>query len=583
MIRGWIHSFAAFARRLSDSTHGAVALIGALSLTTIVGMGAFAVEATQGYAVDTTNQRVADMAALAGALAYNVNSSTNEMTATAKAVVVAQGIAASAATVALVTDASSSRQLVEVTITTAVPLALGRVFTAALSYDVTAVGAATTTTIATTTPPCIAALSSSPAYAITMTGNSSVTAAGCAVDTNAGVSVAGSASIAAKQVDAGKTVSKSGGASITTSPTANNVFASKANAASDWMSGDAALKLLLCQVNKLTGTSDSDYADGNTLCTSPLVTPPAAGTSDWDLNYNPAVNVAAYRTSNNTYVIPAGTYSIRTLTLQGGITATFQGPVNLTIGSISMGGGTVLHVGSGNIGINGKIDLSGGALADFDVGVGNTVTIGSSGGVAINIGGGSKLCFTANCGTPTAAAGTFSAGGNITSNGGSTIVFPKAATHVIAGNLDLSGSSTFGSGSYVIKGNFTNNTGGTMTGVDVSFGLGGTFALSGGTSLNLAAPGAASSYGIPGLLLATKSTADTSIGGGSSNQYAGLIYAPKSDMSISGGASMSASGSACMMLIVSTLSMTGSGATSTGTCSALSGATGPVPSVSLFR
>ena len=135
----------------------------------------------------------------------------------------------------------------------------------------------------------------------------------------------------------------------------------------------------------------------------------------------------------------------------------------------------------------------------------------------------------------------------------------------------------------VIKGNFTNNTGGTMTGVDVSFGLGGTFALSGGTSLNLAAPGAASSYGIPGLLLATKSTADTSIGGGSSNQYAGLIYAPKSDMSISGGASMSASGSACMMLIVSTLSMTGSGATSTGTCSALSGATGPVPSVSLFR
>jgi Flp pilus assembly protein TadG len=82
MVLARISLTAPFLRRLSRNTRGGVALIGALSLTTLIGMGAFAVEATRGYAADANNQRVADMAALAGALAYNVNSNTGQMTAT---------------------------------------------------------------------------------------------------------------------------------------------------------------------------------------------------------------------------------------------------------------------------------------------------------------------------------------------------------------------------------------------------------------------------------------------------------------------------------------------------------------------
>jgi hypothetical protein len=579
MVRGWIRSFSRAARCLCTATHGGVAVIGALSLTTIVGMGAFAVEATQGYAAKTNNQRVADMAALAGALAYNVNNSTSEMTATAKAVVAAQGLPANSAAVALTTDAASGKQLVQVTVTSNVPLALGRVLTSALSYDVSAVGAATTSTTA--TPACIAAVSGTPATGIAMSGGTSITASGCAVATNAGIAMTGSASITGKEVDAGKSISKSGGASIATSPNGGNVHAGKAHATSDWMLDDAGLKLLLCRVNKLNGTTDSDYPDGNTACASPLVTPAAPGPQDWSLDYSPDSAVAAYWKGSGAYIVPPGTYAIRNLSLAGGITATFQGPVNLTIASISMGGGTTLHIGNGNISVSGKIDLSGGALADIDVGVGNAVTIGATAGTAISVGGGSRLCFTANCAAPTAAAGTFSAGGDITSNGGSTIIFPKAATHVIDGDLDLSGSSTFGSGSYVIAGDFTNNTGGTMSGADVTFALGGTFTLSGGTSLDLAAPGASSSYGVPGLLFATKSSADSRIGGGSSDQYAGLLYAPDSDLTISGGAAISANGSNCMMMIVGTLTLSGGGSTSTGTCPNLASRT--VDDVALFK
>jgi len=560
-----IRSIAARLRRFAGDAQGAVAVIGALSLTTMVGMGAFAVEISRGYAADTANQRIADMAALAGALAYNVNSNTSQMTATAKAVVVAQGLPASAATVALVTDAASAKQLVQVTVTTAVPLALGRVFTSALSYDVTAVGSATTTATTTTAPPCIAALSSTPTNGITMSGGTSLSAPGCAINTNAGITVPWGTYISAKQANAGKSVNNPGNG-LTTSPTAANIQQNKANAATDWMKDDAVLKAALCQVNKLTATTDADYADGNTSCISALATASATSTEDWDLNYSPAANVAAFRTSNDTYVIPGGVNrNIRNLNIAGGMTVTFQGPANLTIASLNMGG-TALHIGNGNIVIGGKIEMNGGSLIDIDVGVGNTVTLGSSGGVSINVGG-----------------GKFSAGGNIVTSGGSTIIFPKAATHVINGDLSLNGSSTFGSGTYIIKGGFTNNTGGTMAGTEVSFVLGGTFTLSGGTSLDLSAPGAASSYGIPGVLIATKTSSATLIGGGSGNKYAGLLYAPKSDLTLKGGASMSAYGSNCLMMILRTLSLLEGGSASTGACSSLSGSSSNTANVALFK
>ena len=589
MIRGWIELISAVSRRLAGSTRGAVALIGALSLTTIVGMGAFAVEATQGYAADANNQRVADMAALAGALAYNVGSSTSAMTATAKAVVAAQGIPATAADVQLVTDAATSKQLVQVTVTTAVPLALGRVFTSALSYDVSAVGSATTTT--TTAPPCIAALSNSPTYGVTLSGGVSISAPGCAIDTNAGVTVPWGTHITAKQVNAGKTVNNPG-SGITTSPTANNIVQNKSGAATDWAKDDANLKLALCKVNKLSGYSDPDYADNNTVCTTPLVTiNSVAGAGDLPLDYSPGAGLSAYwNSSSKTYDIPASYITsiydnkIANLNVSGGITAYIRGPLTLDIGNVSMGG-TALHFGSGNISI-GTISTNGGSVVDFDVGVGNTITMGTGfGTTAINLGNGSKFCFTlatpTGCSAPTAAAGVFSINGNIVTGGGSAMSFPKAATHVVNGNISSSGAMTFGSGTYYINGNFTNSTGGAMTGVDVTFALSGTIALAGGTSLDLSAPTPFSSYGVPTVLIATKTSSATTIGGGATGKYSGLIYAPKSALNVSGGATLSSNGGACLMLIVSTFSL--SGGTSVGSCSGAAGSSSSTASVALFK
>ncbi|QTH20894.1 hypothetical protein HRJ34_21635 [Rhizorhabdus wittichii] len=625
MVRAWMSSMAAHGAGLARATRGAVAVIGALSLTVLVGMGAFAVEISRGYAADTANQRIADMAALAGALAYNVNSNPSEMTATAKAVVVAQGLPASAATVALVTDSATSKQLVQVSVTTSVPIALGRVFSSALAYDVTATGSATTTATTTTAPPCIAALSSTPTYGITLSGGVSITSPGCAVNTNAGVTVPWGTTITAKQVNAGKGIDNPG-KGITTSPTANDIVQNKASAATDWMKDDSTLKGLLCKVNQLSGYSDPDYADGNRSCTTPLVTPTtqtSASTEDYILNYSPAANVAPYWNSGTkTYTFPAKSYDLRDIVMSGGITAVFEGPLTLKARSVSMGGsgmtigdgavtvtglfdfnngsvvtigngdhsfgslnvsgGRTLNVGSGGFMLGGGIVIAGGTTIRIGIGVGDAVTIGNASGTAINLGNGSTLCFTANCASPTAAGGTFSVNGLITTGGGSTLILPKAATHVINGNLSSSGAMTFGSGVYILNGNFTNGTGGAMTGTDVTFAMSGTYSLAGGTTLDLAAPGALASYGVPGILFATKTSSASTMGGGASGKYAGLIYAPKSDVTLTGGASMSGNGSNCLMMIVSTLNLSG-GTNVASACSGLSGTSSSVANVALFK
>lgn len=630
MIRAGISSFATVSRRLRDSTRGAVALIGALSLTTLIGMGAFAVEATQGYAAKVSNQRIADMAALAGALAFNASSDQTVMQRTAEAVVKASGLAATTVATVLITD-SLGNNVVKSTVTTQVPLALGKILSGSISYDVVSAGMASTSATVSATPPCIAALSGAGTYGITLSGGTLIDAPNCAINTNSGVTVPNGTRINAKQLSAGKAINN-GSPGIVTSPTAGN-FAVKSNPASDWMLASDPLKQALCKVNKLVPQSDSDYADGNTACINQLVTPsaisPVSGSAqNYTTGYRDRANGGydAYQTANYSckYVFPAGDYEFGDFVVGGGCDVTFQngnlkfrsldmsggtmivGSGNFTVvgefkvnadnpivigngahsfGSLKILGGKKLDLGSGNFYVTGGISVSGGAYLKAAIGVGQTVTIGPinpTSGNSITISGGSQICFTADCTVATAAAGLFSANSSIVNDGGgSLIVFPKSETHIVNGNLALSSGAIFSPGLYVVKGNFTNGTGDPMRGTDISFVLGGTVAFSGGTTLNLAAPGSSSTYGIANVLLASKTTAATKIGGGANGKYSGLIYLPKSDLVIDGGASAS-SGSACMMLIVNTLTLNG-GTSASSSCTGISSGASSVAKVALIQ
>ena len=597
-------------RRLFAAEGGSIVVMAAFALTAVMGMAGLAVELGNGYATKVRNQRVADMAALGAALAYQSSSqSTSAATQVAKDIVVANGLPSSAATVAF--TQVSGIDAVQVKVTTSVPIKMASLITSAASYDVTNSAAASLS--AAGGAGCVTALSSSKP-AIDMGGGAKLSAGGCAVVTNGTLSLSGGAQVTTKQVVASET-SVGGGASITTTPSTNNIV-TKSNGASDTIKNQSAVMTALCYVNKLNSTSDSDYVDGNTNCASQLKSPDTVnptGAADWDMtSKKPSANVAAYW-NGSSYVVPAGpTYNIGNLTIDGNVTftgpttiiadsITLNGGASLTIGdgvvkvagavklaggatvtigngdhsfgSISIGGGSKFYTGTGNLNVTYDINVDGGGSeAKFAPSTGNTVVIGANKGIAISISGGSTVSFD-RYGTSVATGGTqsagpvgFSAGGSIKSSGGSMVVFNKAAVHVIKGDLDLNGSSVMGSGLYVIGGNLSNNTGGTMTGTDVSFALGGSFTLAGGTSLDLAASSTSSGYGIQDILVVTKSSSTVSIGGGSSDKYSGVFYAPKAEIKLTGGAALSNNGSKCLMLIVNSVTMAGGADFGTNSC-----------------
>jgi len=256
-----------------------------------------------------------------------------------------------------------------------------------------------------------------------------------------------------------------------------------------------------------------------------------------------------------------------------------------SFGSITIGGGKSLSIGSGNFYVVNSLSLAGGAWIKVGISTGDTVTIGHDGSNAITVGGGSKVCFTSDCSMATAEAGTFSADGNVNvQGGGSLLVFPKAEYHVINGDLIATAGVLFGPGLYVIKGDFKNTTGSgsdSMNGTDVTFALGGTFNFAGGSRFDLEARSSATGdYGIQDMLFLTKSSSATTLSAGATGLASGMIYAPNSAFSSSGGSHILGAGQ-CMMLMTNTITVTGSGTIYTGNCGSVGSVSGDTNTVRL--
>lgn len=533
-------------RRLLAAERGTIMVMAAFALTAVMGMSGLAVEVGNGYSTKIRNQRVADLAALGAAQAYQNGQSATVATQVAKDIVAASGLPASAATV----DASGKVggvNAVQVTVTTAVPVRLAQAVMNNTSYNVTSYAAASL--VSTSTPGCITALSSAVAYGVSTTGGTHLTASGCAVLTNSGVSATAGTSITASQVVAGKTVydqptTWNGAPAITTTPTANNIKQNKSGAASDTVGGDARV---------IAGFAKVGHADP--------VTPPPGTAQAWTFDSSHSGAVAPFW-NGSAYVVPAGTYNVTNMNVNTNVT--FQaGSTVYVSGNISVGGGMKLVMAANTtLNIGGKIDVGG--AATMSVASGNTTIGKDSSGTSINIGGSGVVSF---------GDGTFSANGNITTQGSSSITFGATASHYINGSLTLNGSASFGAGGYYINGNFTGSSSGNLTGSGVTFFLAGSISASGASAMNLAAPTTDAGGGITDLLFATKSTAQTKLGGGSSAIYAGVVYAPNSDMVMDGGAGAAGNGR-CFALVVNTFTMNGGTAAGTACTSFNGGSTG---------
>lgn len=449
-------------KRLWADRGGAVGIIGALSVTGVLGMGAFAVDINQGYHERMRNQRIADMAALAAAVAYQSSSNAAILVPTAQDVALANGLTGATVTATVVADTPAPGQSsVRVTVSTMVPFALGQALGFSGSYEVGSVALANLPS-PTPTPACFIGLS---------TGTAISTSGGATINTpNCGVAGVGSVNNGGTGITASAIVSGSGAvinnygtlsanqityatsftnpAWNTNVPTADKRF-QRATTVSDPLANDTNL----AAARTLIGTYDAPPA---------LANPSTSAAADWTFNYSPAANVAPYRVGTSAvYRVPAGTYSIGRMTVNGGITVIFEGSSTINIHNGVSNGGSALTFPSGTVRINGGFNSgsSGVTFGDANVHIGSgTVSFAGTS----RFGNGSVIInapLTLSGGTSVTMGNGYHAFSALTIGGGSWMRLGDGNVDVIAGvNVD-GGGSTFaaGNGNYRIGPNGSGN------------------------------------------------------------------------------------------------------------------------------
>ena len=192
LVAGWLGPDVAHERRAS------IAIVGGAVIAMLATMAAVAVDLGTGYLTKVADQRFADSAAYAGALAYNSSSSTTTMKSAVSNLAALNGLPAGAAVASLVASPSGDgNSAVQVTVSTISPLYLAEVFQSSKTLSVAATSYAEVKPNASA---CIIALLTK-AAGVTLSGGTTVTASACAVASNNTVTVPCGTTITTKTLD----------------------------------------------------------------------------------------------------------------------------------------------------------------------------------------------------------------------------------------------------------------------------------------------------------------------------------------------------------------------------------------------
>jgi hypothetical protein len=605
---------------VSRQRRASIALVGAAVIAMLVSLGAVAVDLGTAYLAKVSDQRAADSAAYAGALAYNTNSSIATMNSAVSNLAALNGLPAGAATASLVASPSGDgNNAVQVTVTTAAPLYLAEIFQ---KNTILSVSATSYAEVKPNASPCIIALLPK-ATGVALSGTATVTAAACAVASNNTVTVPSGTTITTKTVDYNGAVPSQPGGGI--QPPAGTASVNIIKVATvDPLGSNAAVAAAfthLANMATLTGPSGPTVAGGTSVVfNSTQATVKAA-----------LITIGCsglYASSTWTVTCPAGgTYNFNTISLHGGITLNFavggsptntydfSGPLDLSSGAGGSFGPGTYNVAGGIITGGGSTFSFGtavGAYSTYNIGAGTvkcdktyysicndgtSLTFGAgsytiAGGIcncasgtlsigagssnnSFNIGPGSAGYAINAPGTTTLgdmSSGTFQAVGNITTPGGTNFTLSAAPAHDLNGAFNLAGSATLGAGTYTVAGVFAlgaGGGGGTVSGTSVTIITSGAFSVAAGYSnVTLTAP---TSGTLQALVVASNGGGGASFSrGASGNSLSGAVYFPNSAITLSGAGSVGSGAGQCLELIGSAITLSG-GSTAASTCAGLAG------------
>lgn len=434
-----------FLQRLRGDAAGAIGVLGALVLVSVIGVSALALEYGHALLERSENQRVADLAAYGGALVYNSSGdSSADAQSAATNIAALNGLSGSGATVTpsvVSSPTGDGNSAVEVAVTTNVPLVLARVLTSNTTIPVTATAYAE---IDANAPACIIALSSTPATCtsgvsggVTLCGGATLSAPNCAVASNSTVTAhAASNTVTTSVVDYHS--------STAPSPTAAFVKSGGGTPPFD----------KVATPDPLAGNSAVAAATGRFTPPFPPVAAPSApsvsstgGTVTFNSSSRSGTLPSACSTTStrSPWAIGCSAGQLGNISLGGGVTLTLtlSGTGPFTFGTITVGGGSSFAMSN----------TTAGATYNFA----GTINTGSSNGLAFNLGGGdtynlaagviaqgtAPISFTSgafNIGT-TSTSPCPAAGYSICVSGSARITIAGPSTFALAGGIyqDASG------------------------------------------------------------------------------------------------------------------------------------------------
>ncbi len=592
--------------RFLRDRRGAVSVLSAVIFPVLV--GALGLVADYGYALvgKTENQRVADMAAYAGALAYNSTSSTSSMTSAITNVITLNGVPSSAVTSSLTTSPSGDgNQAVQVRIETTDPLHIADALGGVRSLTL---GGLAYAELKSATPGCIIALSTS-GTGVTLSGGTSLTSSSCAIDSNNTVSVPCGTSITTIAVNYDSSSVPSQPCSGIQPPSGTASVKFKNTKTSDPLSGSTEVSAATARITTVaaeTGPSGPTGGTADTFGYSGTPTLPSGcsgvfSSPTWTVTCSGAgpFNFGAITVSGGIKLVVTNANTAATYNINGGIntgggtTTTFvAGTYNIGRASSSCNGGgdysicntgtTLTFGGPSTFVLQGGVYNSGGATLTMGSGTTNSFNFGpSSDGNAVYVAGGSTTVFADATGTSDLfqMVGNF----NVASGGGSCVTVSAASQHDINGYFSVAGGVTLGTGTYTVNGyvGLGANGGGDvscngttvgMSGTGVTFVISGTSTPSSGTCsgqafcvaagynhVTLTAPssGTLSQLLVVGPTSTSNTTGAAFAEGAAATSLSGTFYFPNGPISLSGGASVGNGSSQCLEMIGSQITLSG--------------------------
>jgi Flp pilus assembly protein TadG len=424
-----------FARFRADRS-GSVAVIAAVVLPVLLGAAALVGEYGNALLAKSENQRVADLASYAGALAYIENLSEDDMVAAARRIARINGVAPEDVVVALVASPrGDGNSAVQVQISTTHPLILAQVLGTGPQIGA---AAGAFTELGTASAPveeeeedagaggCIVALAAG-GSGITLSGGTSITANDCVVSSNNSLTVPCGTVIKALQVTYNGNAPNVGCGGIQ-KPDGSAGDIKKAETP-DPLAGNAAIAAAVSHITGVTGLAAPAAPGTPSMGTAPT------GGKNIEFAYNEtstknqaiAIGCTAGK-SGSTWTLTCpngGTYNFANVTTGGGINLNFattgSGTSTYNIsGAISVGGGQTWTFGPGTYNIAGNFT--------------NNSTTTFQGG-ALNFFGN----FTHSGSATTLPAGELKVGGNLALTSYGTATVNSTSIHV-GGLMSVTGS-----------------------------------------------------------------------------------------------------------------------------------------------